>query len=427
MNTTSRQVALLIDFENLVRGVSDGEKFDCEALFRLAEEHGRVLVANAYADWRIQDVNQYQTDLYRLGVELIHVLGKRRGTSFKNAVDVKMAVDAIGAISSFAHISVYVIVSGDRDFIHVLKELRRHGKTVIGVSPNASTSNDFAALCDRFVRYEALVRTGDSSATPDSVPVSGAESIDQVRENLREIVEANPKGILGSAIKPMLRRNLSPSFDESTYGFRKMMDFLEQMNDIVQIVLPPGSNGDIRVFPVPADAPKNVTDDLADDADKLIRQTNLKFYRYERNMARRRAILSKLFDSMNRKQPFKLVDIYTKILDDSDDSCGRLSVSILSKYGTFLFQAHAFRIQPNQETLSQRERLMEFKETITSLDDFICVYEANVAYKLSNVVDGDANVDTTLLAKVLGLKSDTTSITYCTDLLNRVPQRDPAL
>ena len=91
-----------------------------------------------------------------------------------------------------------------------------------------------------------------------------------------------------------------------------MMDFLEHMNDIVRIVLPPGSNGDIRVFPVPADAPKNVTDDLADDADKLIRQTNLKFYRYERNMARRRAILSKLFDSMNRKQPFKLVDIYIR-------------------------------------------------------------------------------------------------------------------
>ena len=45
-------VALLIDFENLVRAV-DAVDIDCEAVFRLADEYGRVLVANAYADWRM--------------------------------------------------------------------------------------------------------------------------------------------------------------------------------------------------------------------------------------------------------------------------------------------------------------------------------------------------------------------------------------
>ena len=72
------QVALLIDFENLVRSV-DTDDVDCEAVFRLADEYGRVLVANAYADWRMKDVNQYQADLYGLGIELVHVLGQRRG------------------------------------------------------------------------------------------------------------------------------------------------------------------------------------------------------------------------------------------------------------------------------------------------------------------------------------------------------------
>ena len=149
------RVALLIDFENLVRAV-DEEYIDCEAVFRLADEYGRVLVANAYADWRMKDVNQHQTDLYGLGIELVHVMGHRRGALVKNAVDVKMAVDAVSLMSSLPHIDVYVIVSGDRDFIHVLKELRRHGKTVIGVSPNSAVSRDFSSLCDRFLRYEAL-------------------------------------------------------------------------------------------------------------------------------------------------------------------------------------------------------------------------------------------------------------------------------
>ena len=58
----SGRVVLLIDFESLVRAVDEAD-IDCEAVFRLADEYGRVLVANAYADWRMRDVNQYQADL----------------------------------------------------------------------------------------------------------------------------------------------------------------------------------------------------------------------------------------------------------------------------------------------------------------------------------------------------------------------------
>ena len=71
-------------------------------------------------------MNQYQTDLYGLGIERVHVLGQRHGASIKNAEDVKMAVDAVSLRSSLSHIDVFVIVCGDRDFIHVLKELRHH-------------------------------------------------------------------------------------------------------------------------------------------------------------------------------------------------------------------------------------------------------------------------------------------------------------
>ena len=169
------QVALLIDFENLVRAV-DEDDIDCEALFRLAEQYGRVLVANAYADWRMKDVNQYQTDLYGLGIDLIHVLGRRRGAALKNAVDVKMAVDAVSLMAMLPHINVYVIASGDRDFIHVLKELRRHGKIVVGVSPSSAVSEDFAGLCDRFLRYEALT---------ESPAPTGAESIEKRTQDAR--------------------------------------------------------------------------------------------------------------------------------------------------------------------------------------------------------------------------------------------------
>ena len=186
------QVALLIDFENLVRAV-DEEDIDCEARFSVSPTNtAGCSWANAYADWRLKDVNQHQTDLYALGIDLVHVLGGRQGDIAKNAVDVKMAVDAVSCVSSLPHIDVYVIVSGDRDFIHVLKELRRHGKTVVGVSPNNAVSKDFSGLCDRFVRYEALTDAADAVAPEDMT---------EVRSKLADIVRGKPEGLNGSAVE----------------------------------------------------------------------------------------------------------------------------------------------------------------------------------------------------------------------------------
>ena len=116
MNDTSK-VALLVDFENLVFGLEamHGEDYaqhvEPEVLIRLAEEYGQVVLANAYADWRSRDVNQFQTDLYRLGIDLIHVFAKRQQNRMKNAVDVKMAVDAVETVWTLPHIETFVIVS----------------------------------------------------------------------------------------------------------------------------------------------------------------------------------------------------------------------------------------------------------------------------------------------------------------------------
>ena len=62
-------VALLVDLENLVRSVE--ADIDRRVLFRLAAEHDQVAVANAYADWRMRDVNRHQEELYDIGAELV--------------------------------------------------------------------------------------------------------------------------------------------------------------------------------------------------------------------------------------------------------------------------------------------------------------------------------------------------------------------
>lgn len=393
------QVALLIDFENLVRAV-DEEDINCEAVFRLADEYGRVLVANAYADWRMRDVNQYQIDLYGLGIELVHVLGRRQGATMKNAVDVRMAVDAVSLMSSLPHIDVFIIVSGDRDFIHVLKELRRHGKTVIGVSPNSAVSKDFSALCDRFLRYEALT---------SSVEPTGEESIEEVRAGLREIVQGRPDGIPGSAVKTTLRRMLSASFDESAYGYTSFSIFLKAMNDIVRVVPPPRQGGDIRVYPA-----SSAEMDPTSDGNWAAR-TRLGTLRYEKNASRRRDVISALFEAMAKHPPFTLTGVHDSL--NESDGKETLSLGSVVQYGRILFMARALVVEPEQNDMLFRDRRMSLTARIGEAEDLVFAYETAVVCRLLRVADG-AQVDVGHVSTTLGLDGTPESTAYSSRVLD---------
>ena len=406
----SGRVALLIDFENLVRAV-DEEDIDCEAVFRLADEYGRVLVANAYADWRMRDVNQYQADLYGLGIELVHVLGQRRGALIKNAVDVKMAVDAVSLMSSLPHIDVYVIVSGDRDFIHVLKELRRHGKTVIGVSPNSAVSSDFSSLCDRFLRYEALTST---------VEPTGAESIDEVRSKLAEIVRENPDGLRGSEVKTMLRRVLSSSFDESAYGFMSFGSFLGRMDGVVRVVPAPATGGDLRVYP--ASAPTAAPVEADDDATRLVRKAKLSTMRYEANAQRRRALLLRLFGAMaEQEQPFTLGEAHASMQEQ--DAAGAFPFGDVVKYARTLYLGGVLVAEDGQDDVFFRERRMSLTLDPSTAESLILAYETAVATRLVSAA-GEEPIDAATVSGVFGLDREAPgNLTYCGEVLAAAKRR----
>ena len=159
-------VALLVDFENLVLSGGGRREVDCGALLALAAGYGPVRGANLYADWRTRSMRGYPDDLFGLGVEFVQVVGRRRGRVLKNAVDVRMAVDAVALAHVMPCIDVYVLATGDGDFVHVVHALRREGKRVVGVAPEGGASAELAAICDRFVYYEAIAwRAGPRPGT----------------------------------------------------------------------------------------------------------------------------------------------------------------------------------------------------------------------------------------------------------------------
>ena len=421
-------VALLVDFENLVFGLKEShgedyaESMEPELLFRLAEEYGQVVLANAYADWRSREINQFQTDLYRLGIDLIHVFAKRQQHRFKNAVDVKMAVDAVETIWTLPHVRTFVIVSGDRDFIHVLKALRRHGKSVVGVSPDQSASEDFAALCDRFVRYGALVASYGASASggAEHSPSQG-EQLRAVRAALQEIVSERPDGLKGAQIKPLLRRRLSATFDESEYGFSRLTDLLLSLPDVVSVV-PSRSGGDITVLPAGQEAPAEAEPAAGQEArvdtlaSRLVRVSELPRYAFETDCTRRRAVLATLFAAMKAEEPFILADVFERVLQDTD--IPGLSLSKLARYQSILWQSRCFAIEPQQQGKSIRERLMRLAPELATEDDLAARYERSIAYKLGAAAKAaELELDARTLCQALGLPETQEQLDYCGTLL----------
>ncbi len=431
-NCSPGQVALLIDFENLVRGVGEQDSVRCEALTRLADQYGRALVVNAYADWRMKDVNQYQSELYRLGAELVQVMGKRYGgDSFKNAVDVRMAVDAITIVHTLPHINVFVIVSGDRDFIHVLRELRRHGKTVIGVSPVDSGSSDFATLCDRFVSYESLAKACVPAHESNGASHNGAAlpDLNAVRQVVEELLSEHPNGIKGAMIKPQLRRRLSAAFDERNYGFLRLVDLLRHLGDTVRVVAP-DDDGDVVVFHSAAETPRPlITDRRESLRQRWIRDSNLAFYRYEADAERRREILRRLYAAMSHSQPFAWSGVESRLaIAPAGHADARLTLTILARYRTVIFQNRGFVFEPHQDEITQRERLCRLRPDIVSAEDLIRVYETGVAYKLL-MIDTEGKAPTPAdLALILGLPCDDPDyLDYCQDILQQATRMEASV
>lgn len=246
---------MFIDFENLVYGVEavrngspdDEVEVDVDALFRFARDEGRLIVARAYADWGNYVVRQHQRDLYVHGIEPVNVLGKGRASSFKNSVDVALAVDAVQNLYE-REFDIFVLVSGDRDFMPLLRCIREHGKTIIGVAVEQATSADLAGMCDRFVYYRALWRAYRGTPEPSQ---QGSHAFELFKEQLRQLLEQEigAAGIMAAALKPKIRSRIDSSFDQTQFGFVKFSALLAAMPDVVRVEHIDDAQGDVRVFP----------------------------------------------------------------------------------------------------------------------------------------------------------------------------------
>jgi uncharacterized protein (TIGR00288 family) len=434
---STERVAMFIDFENLVYGVENNESpdheleydVDIQRIVRFVRDEGRLVLARAYADWRNPGVRQHQRDLYVQGIETINVFGRRHGSEVKNAVDVALAVDAVRSLYERAF-DTFVLISGDRDFLPLLRVVREHGHRIIGVSVRESASRDLPNLCDRFVYYRDLWRTWGPEERSEWTQPSEGEIRDLAvfKEQLRQLLadEVGAGGILGATLKPMIRNRIDPGFDETQFGFLKFSKMLEAMPDVVRWEYTTDAHGgDIRVFathdgvPVPsspsipsAEQPDtSITPEPAApirSAPTIISRPSIQTWvpTPEAFLTRARARLARTgldLDVFRRHESLEL--IYTE-LPAGDDYLtqavmlerleGRTTSSgaepehtTLRRYLWALYQSWVFDINPPDRALDHLERGLRLKPEYRDPDALRLRLEQSLVYKVYELLPED--------------------------------------
>ena len=163
--TASPYAAVFIDFENVYYFLKnhfadppDLNDYVLELVRRLREtllEDGLdSLVINAYADFE-RLPSAPQGALYLAGVITRNVLG----TDHKNAADMQLCIDALEVHYTRPEIGTFVLVAGDRDYIPLLRHLRRQARQVVVAGFRESVSGDLLQNIgtDRFVEARTLL------------------------------------------------------------------------------------------------------------------------------------------------------------------------------------------------------------------------------------------------------------------------------
>jgi hypothetical protein len=232
------QVAVFIDFENLVLGAGKGKGLPGQAnpvpyaaLTRLCRDYGNASVRRAYADWADPRFGRYQDDLALNGVDMTQV--GRFGAQAKNAADIQMAVDAMETLIVHPDVTVFVLVTGGQR-LHPAGASAARVRQVGGRRRHRGHRQPPArlgVLGDKY--WGTLVAEVDPAAR---AAVDAAFDITAAEQLLIRAFEETAKATLtASAIKSKSKMvALDSSFDERNYGCRSFRDFLDRFPKLVR-------------------------------------------------------------------------------------------------------------------------------------------------------------------------------------------------
>ncbi|WP_322814759.1 NYN domain-containing protein [Chloroflexus sp.] len=154
------RIALLIDGENCPAA-------QAKVVLKIARRQGDLIVKRVYANWS-QPANQAWIEpVARYGLQPVH---HERVATNKNATDILLVVEAMDLLHG-GQIDQFCLVTGDSDYVPLVKRLRKAGKEVIVIS-SKHAAEALRDACNQFISLEE-VQYNPGFAPPSPSPVSG--------------------------------------------------------------------------------------------------------------------------------------------------------------------------------------------------------------------------------------------------------------
>ncbi len=167
MNMDGKSCAIFVDGDNFMyNGMI--ELFD-----HIRRWNMKVLMKRVYGNFADMGMSNWRDICLDYNMTSIHLWTKHS----KNSVDMKMTCDIQETLyGENPQIDVYILCTGDRDFIPVIEKIHMKRKMVIGISTNYfGTSMNLRNECDQFYyvnRRNYEVDSYKSSKEMDQVPTS---------------------------------------------------------------------------------------------------------------------------------------------------------------------------------------------------------------------------------------------------------------
>ncbi|MEM7246058.1 MAG: NYN domain-containing protein [Acidobacteriota bacterium] len=227
----TKDVAVYIDYENLYISLRSTVRKnpDFDLIMEKCRDFGRVTVARAYADWS-EFARVVTSQMFSSGIEPIFVPtrkfydAKTRSQATKNSVDIHIVIDIIKDVLTSKNIDTFVLISGDRDFVPLMNQIRAAGKEVFAIGVAGCTSSELAVAVDKMYYYHQLLQTDEETA------VEQQEVYGKLARAV-EIAKARGYSATLGVLKPIMREIVS-DFDETKFRTAKG-DQIQKFKDFV--------------------------------------------------------------------------------------------------------------------------------------------------------------------------------------------------
>ncbi len=396
-------VALFLDFENLAISAdqtypSRRSPLALEAIVDYASAKGNLCVRKAYADWSKPIFRQYHRKLMEQGFELVYL--PRTSVQGKNGSDVRLAIDVMECMERYSQIGIFIIGSGDTDFIALLQRLKARGHKAIVLGFDYSigrylkvNASEYRSLEDLIGQPEEDTLASDLLTTID--PSYGRELMVRLIKN-RE----------GDAPVPMSRLKLDllkldSSFSEKKLGFPSFKPFIQSLvGDVVErIEISP--KDDLPEVHLVEQVPH--TERKEEDERDLARSFLIKNLRFIEDKGARLQLAGKLIEEFERQPQMSMREMINRVHRRFQSE----SKNTIRKYINTLFTGKAFIPIMENNTAPLLSRPYRLKRSVVNAEQLEEIYLERIATILTNryaAIDDDLD-DEEIIAHLIDQRS----------------------